>query len=140
MPRRRDGFVCPSRSHRGRCFPTRQPVNQCNRYKRQTPLTAGTIFHKREIARFARRHLAAETRTVTDGSASGPCSTGPATTHRSIRIGSGRVGVRMAPFKWVNTALGNIKSAITGTYQSLDPPTPNAILLVSPGAITDSRP
>ena len=30
-------------------------------------------------------------------------------------------GARMAPFKWVNTTLGNIKSAITGTYRKLGP-------------------
>ena len=27
----------------------------------------------------------------------------------------------MAPFKWVNTTLGNIKSAITGTCRKLGP-------------------
>ena len=27
----------------------------------------------------------------------------------------------MAPFKWVNTMLGNIKCAITGTYRKLGP-------------------
>ena len=27
----------------------------------------------------------------------------------------------MAPFKWVNTTLGNIKCAITGTYRKLGP-------------------
>ena len=27
----------------------------------------------------------------------------------------------MAPLKWVNTTLGNIKSAITGTYRKLGP-------------------
>ncbi len=41
--------------------------------------------------------------------------------HRAIHTGSGRAGVRMAPFKWVNTTLGNIKSAITGTYRKLGP-------------------
>ena len=39
--------------------------------------------------------------------------------HRAIRTGSGRKAARMAPFKWVNTTLGNIKSAITGTYGKL---------------------
>ena len=29
-----------------------------------------------------------------------------------------RQAARMASFKWVNTTLGNIKSAITGTYQA----------------------
>jgi ISXO2-like transposase domain len=27
--------------------------------------------------------------------------------------------VTWSPFKWVNTALGNIKSAITGTYRAI---------------------
>ena len=39
----------------------------------------------------------------------------------AIRTGSGRQAARMAPFKWVNTTLGNIKSAITGTYPKLGP-------------------
>ena len=41
--------------------------------------------------------------------------------HRAIRTGCGRKAARMAPFKWVNTTLGNIKSAITGTYRKLGP-------------------
>ena len=35
--------------------------------------------------------------------------------NRAIRTGSGRQAARMAPFKWVNTTLGNIKSAITAS-------------------------
>ena len=42
----------------------------------------------------------------------------------------------MASFKWVNTTLGNIKSAITGTYRKLGPITPDAISPASPGATT----
>ena len=34
---------------------------------------------------------------------------------------AGRQAARMASFKWVNTTLGNIKSAITGTYRKLGP-------------------
>ena len=44
-----------------------------------------------------------------------------ACSHRAIRTGSGRQAARMASFKWVNTTLGNIKSAITGTYRKLGP-------------------
>ena len=44
-----------------------------------------------------------------------------ACSHRAIRTGSGRQAARMAPFKWVNTTLGNIKCAITGTYRKLGP-------------------
>ena len=41
--------------------------------------------------------------------------------HRPIRTGSGPNAARVASFKWVNTTLGNIKSAITGTYRKLGP-------------------
>ena len=44
-----------------------------------------------------------------------------ACSHQAIRTGSGRQAARRAPFKWVNTTLGNIKSAITGTYRQLGP-------------------
>ena len=36
-----------------------------------------------------------------------------------IRTGSGRTAVRTPAFKWVNTALGNIKTAITATYRAI---------------------
>jgi hypothetical protein len=36
-----------------------------------------------------------------------------------ILTGSGAVSGRSPTFKWVNTALGNIKAAITGTYRSI---------------------
>ena len=41
--------------------------------------------------------------------------------HRPVRTGSGPQAARVASFKWVNTTLGNIKSAITGTYRKLSP-------------------
>ena len=34
----------------------------------------------------------------------------------------------MASFKWVNTTLGNIKSAITGTYRKIGPDMPERYL------------
>ena len=40
-----------------------------------------------------------------------------ACSHQAIRTGSGRQAARMASFKWVNTTLGNIKSAITPLCQ-----------------------
>ena len=78
-------------------------------------------FRKREIA--PRRQALA-------GPRSGGCDGRPGLlgrTRRSrlqpsaIRTGSGRQAARMASFKWVNTTLGNIKSAITGTYRKLGP-------------------
>ena len=45
----RDGFVCPSSGHGGHCVPARRRVYQCNRCKKQTSLTAGTIFHATKL-------------------------------------------------------------------------------------------
>ena len=45
----RDGFICPGCGHRGHCRPTRRPLYQCNHCKKQTSLTAGTIFHSTKL-------------------------------------------------------------------------------------------
>ena len=78
-------------------------------------------FRKREIARGAKRWLAPGSEVLTDGLRCWNALDGVVGSHRAIRTGSGRQAARMAPFKWVNTMLGNIKSAITGTYRKLGP-------------------
>ena len=78
-------------------------------------------FRKREIARGAKHWLAPGAAVVTDGLGCWSALDEAACSHRAIRTGSGRQAARMAPFKWVNTTLGNIKSAITGTYRKLGP-------------------
>ena len=229
-----DGFVCPACGHRGHCVLAGRSLYQCNRCKKQTSSTAGTIFHatklpltlwfaavhlivtakngissvelgrrlgvkqptawtmkhkimavmarreadtplsgrvemddaylggaraggkrgrgapgktpfvaavstspegrlrkvklvpvkgfrKREIARGAKRWLAPGSEVLTDGLRCWNALDGVVGSHRAIRTGSGRQAARMAPFKWVNTTLGNIKSAITGTYRKARP-------------------
>ena len=39
--------------------------------------------------------------------------------HQAINTGSGPAAARVPAFKWVNTALGNSKAAITGTYRAI---------------------
>ena len=78
-------------------------------------------FRKREIARGAKHWLAPGAAVVTDGLGCWSALDEAACSHRAIRTGSGRQAARMASFKWVNTTLGNIKSAITGTYRKLGP-------------------
>ena len=78
-------------------------------------------FRKREIARGAKRWLAPGSEVLTDGLHCWNALDGIADSHHAIRTGSGCQAARMAPFKWVNTTLGNIKSAITGTYRKLGP-------------------
>jgi hypothetical protein len=40
--------------------------------------------------------------------------------HKVVKTGSGPKAARTPAFKWVNTALGNIKAAITGTYRAIN--------------------
>ena len=40
--------------------------------------------------------------------------------HQVIKTGFGAPAARTPGFKWVNTALGNIKAAIVGTYRAID--------------------
>ena len=40
--------------------------------------------------------------------------------HQVVKTGSGAAAARTPAFKWVNTALGNIKAAIVGTYRAID--------------------
>ena len=91
------------------------------RRPRKVKLAPVRGFRKREIARGAPRWLAPGSEVVTDGlgcwSVLGEC----ACTHRAVRAGPGPKAVRSASFKWVNTTLGNIKSAITGTYRKIGP-------------------
>ena len=38
-----------------------------------------------------------------------------------MMTGSGPKAAKWAPFKWVNTTLGNIKTALAGTYHHVSP-------------------
>ena len=78
-------------------------------------------FRKREIARGAKLWLAPGAAVVTDGLGCWSALDEAACSHQAIRTGSGRQAARRASFKWVNTTLGNIKSAITGIYRQLGP-------------------
>ena len=43
------GFVCPCCGHRGHCVLAGRGLYQCNRCKKQTSPTAGTIFHATKL-------------------------------------------------------------------------------------------
>ena len=78
-------------------------------------------FRKHEIARGAPRWLAPGSEVVTDGLGCWRVFGEGTYAHRPVLTGSGPKAGRAASFKWVNTTLGNIKSAITGTYRKLGP-------------------
>ena len=100
--------------------PKRSPTSPEGR-PRKLKLAPVKGFRKREIARGAKHWLAPGAAVVTDGLGCWGALDEAACSHRAIRTGSGRQAARMASFKWVNTTLGNIKSAITGTYRKLGP-------------------
>jgi hypothetical protein len=76
-------------------------------------------FTGQAISRFSLRSLDPSCTVVSDGLACFGKITDAGCEHQVIRTGSGVPAVRTPAFKWVNTALGNIKSAIAGTYRSV---------------------
>ena len=78
-----------------------------------------TSFCGRAISGFARRSLAPDCEVVSDGLACFAAVAEAGCRHEVIKTGSGATAARAPAFKWVNTALGNIKAAITGTYRSI---------------------
>ena len=56
---------------------------------------------------------------VSDGLACFAAVTQAGCLHTSIKTGSGKQAARAPAFKWVNTALGNIKAALVGTYRAV---------------------
>ena len=78
-----------------------------------------TGFCGRAISGFARRSLAPDCEVVSDGLACFAAVAEAGCRHEVIKTGSGAAAARTPAFKWVNTALGNIKAAITGTYRSI---------------------
>jgi len=73
-------------------------------------------FRKREVEKLAKRDLAAGSNVVSDGLSCGPAVEAAGGTPFPMTTGSGKRAASWAPFRWVNTTLGNIKTAITGTY------------------------
>jgi len=77
-------------------------------------------FTLAEIADFARRKLASSYEVFSDGLNCFPGVIQAGCSH-SFLISGGRKSAEAPTFKWVNTALGNIKSALSGTYRHHDP-------------------
>jgi len=77
-------------------------------------------FCSQAISTFAKRSLDPNCEVISDGLACFGAVTDAGCTHQVIKTGSGPASVRTPAFKWVNTALGNIKAAIIGTYRAID--------------------
>ena len=80
-----------------------------------------TGFCSGAISGFAKRSLEPDCEVVSDGLACFAAVTDAGCRHQVIKTGSGSTAARTPAFKLVNTALGNIKAAITGTHRSIAP-------------------
>jgi transposase-like protein len=86
-----------------------QPIVAC---LRQQPHT------EKEVAIFAAQHIAVSANVVTDGLWCFRATTVVGAAHDRIVTGGGKASVKLPQFKAVNTLLGNLKTAITGTYHA----------------------
>lgn len=77
-------------------------------------------FRSAEIERYAKASLAPESRVISDGLTCFIAVKKAGCHHVGIISEGGRKGVEHPSFKWVNTMLGNVKNAITGTFHSVD--------------------
>jgi ISXO2 transposase-like protein/transposase-like zinc ribbon protein len=78
-------------------------------------------FRKKEVKRLVAEHLASTSRLVTDGLSCWTAAAEAGLEHTAMATGSGKRAAGWSPFRWVNTTLGNIKAAITGTYRRVSP-------------------
>jgi len=77
-------------------------------------------FSLEEVEAWARRSLVAATVVVSDGLACFKAVEEAGCTHQREVVGSARKSTDMVCFTWVNTVLGNLKTAISGTYHAFD--------------------
>jgi transposase-like protein len=123
-----DAYLGGARSSgkRGRGAAGKTPVvaaveTTAERRPRKLKLLPVKGFRKKEVEKLARTHLVPKTTVVSDGLSCWAAVTEAGCRHFPMVTGSGRQAARWAPFKWVNTTLGNIKAAIVGTCRQIRP-------------------
>lgn len=77
-------------------------------------------FCKDDIEQWAKRSLAPSSVVVSDGLWCFQAVEGAGCFHQREVVGKDRKSTGMDCFRWVNTILGNLKNAITGTYHAFD--------------------
>lgn len=91
--------------------PNGKPILAC---LRQQPHT------REQVTVFAAQHIATTARVVSDGLWCFGAVTEVGAEHERVVTGGGRASVDMPQFRAVNTLLGNLKTAIAGTYHSFN--------------------
>jgi hypothetical protein len=95
-------------------------VQACQQGRPQYMRLAPLRFTGDELSRWAHRTLALDARTVSDGLHCFRAARAEAAALERIVAGSGRQAVEHTAIKAVNIVLGNLKTAINGTYHALD--------------------
>ena len=78
-------------------------------------------FRSAEILAWSQQHLTSGSTVISDGLACFNAVTEAGCLHEKIVCGGGRASVEEPNFYWVNTVLGNLKSALRSTYHSVGP-------------------
>lgn len=78
-------------------------------------------FRSAELAHWSKQHLVAGSTVISDGLACFNAVTEAGCVHDKIVCGGGRASVEEPEFYWVNTVLGNLKSALRSTYHAVRP-------------------
>jgi len=76
-------------------------------------------FRSREILSWAKKHMSADSHVVSDGLACFNAVSKVGCKHTKIVTGGGAACVTIEEFTWVNTMIGNVKNALTGTYHAI---------------------
>jgi transposase-like protein len=77
-------------------------------------------FSKEAIVEWAQRHLAAGSLVVSDGLACFGGVEAAGCAHEGIVTGGGPASVTMEAFTWINTMIGNVKTAMHGSYHAIN--------------------
>jgi transposase-like protein len=77
-------------------------------------------FSSAEISAWACISLSASAMVISDGLPCFRAVVASGCTHQPVVVGKGRKSTDLGCFNWVNTLLGNLKTAINGTYHGFD--------------------
>jgi transposase-like protein len=118
-----DAYLGGERSggKRGRGAAGKTPVvaaveTTAERKPKRLRLTVVKGFRKREVEKLAKAAIEPGTNVVSDGLSCWPAVEKAGCSHFPIVTGAGKRAATWTPFRWVNTTLGNIKTAVAGTY------------------------
>jgi hypothetical protein len=78
-------------------------------------------LRKKVIKRWSPQQISKDSHVVTDGLRAFKGLEAAGIGHEAVVTGGGPQSVRLPAFCWVNTVLGNVKSALHGTYHAIRP-------------------